>query len=150
MLSAVKLQVALYLVLSSLLTNSVLGHSTSLRSNNRNLGYGYDDDNIENEYQYGEVASNSTGSSIIKDYTISHMQTTYGSVPAEWAADQWLFFAAMMFIFGTISSCFCLLMVLPCWCPSAMRTAYARYLASTIEEDFVLRNDSKKVRLIRK
>lgn len=142
-----KFQVVFYLVFFCELVSGVLAYS-SVRSKTRNMGYGYDDD-IDNKSQFDEVVYNSTGSNGIKDYTISHMQANYQSVPSEWTADQWLFFAAMMFIFGSISSCFCLFMILPCCCPSAMRTAYARYLEPSLEDDY-LRTNTKKVRLIRK
>lgn len=149
--STVNFQVISYFVLICHLVNSVLG-SSSLRSNDRNLGYGYEDDDymsVNNNSEHDEVASNSTGANKIKDYTISHMQANYQSVPSQWTADQWLFFAFLMFVFGSISSCFCLFMVLPCCCPSAMRTAYARYLAPSLDDDYT-RTDTKKVRLIRK
>jgi len=123
-----------------------------LRSEKRYLGYGYDDDddvvsNNASQY-YDDVASNTTGSHGLKDYTISHMQANYQSVPSEWTAEQWWFFAALMFVFGSISSCFCILIIMPCCCPSAMRTAYARYISPSSDDNF--RGDSKKVRLIRK
>lgn len=91
------------------------------------------DDAVADDY----VTYNGTMTDRVKDYSVS----TYQSVPAEWSNEQWGFFAALMFVFGMISSLFFFFFVFPCCCPRAMRTAYARFIAD---------EDTKKVQLIKK
>mmetsp|Transcript_20462 Transcript_20462/g.30388 ORF Transcript_20462/g.30388 Transcript_20462/m.30388 type:complete len:159 (+) Transcript_20462:213-689(+) len=75
-----------------------------------------------------------------KEYVVSHAQTSYSDIPAEWDRDQWIFFAIAMFVFGGFSSLCCLLFVLPCCCPNVMKTAYARCIAPQHMEESLIRN----------
>ena len=88
--------------------------------------------------------NNSTNSGNVRGYVVNHAQDNYQTTPAEWTNEEWGFFAAAMFLFGALSSLGCLIFVLPCCCPSHMKTAYARCLAPRLEED----TNPKKVQLI--
>jgi hypothetical protein len=132
---------AAFFLLSSVQLTMFLANAANLRSTERDL-YGYDDatddDAVNNTSAYTGTVTDR-----VKDYTVSHVQANYSSVPSEWSGEQWGTFAALMFVFGSIASCFCLFFVFPFCCPSVMTTAYARYLNPPKE-------DTKKVKLIRR
>jgi hypothetical protein len=142
---------ATFFLLSAFQLITFVVNGANLRSNERDLTYGYDDTVVADDDTVitdDDVGTNTTSYNTtatvrekFKNYTVSHMQNTYQSVPSEWSGEQWAFFAALMFIFGSIASCGCLFVVFPCCCPTAMTTAYARFLNPPVDE--------KKVKLIK-
>jgi len=128
--------------------------ASNLRSTDRDLEYGYDEDeygydgDAEAEVAYynatdtNTTATNSTMNfDGAKQYVVSQVTSTIASSPSDWSQEMWITFAAFMFVFGTLASCFCLFFVFPCCCPTSMRTAYARMIAPP-------QDAPKKVRLL--
>mmetsp|Transcript_5710 Transcript_5710/g.8650 ORF Transcript_5710/g.8650 Transcript_5710/m.8650 type:complete len:145 (+) Transcript_5710:29-463(+) len=140
---------AAFFLVSSLQLTMYLANAANLRSTERDL-YGYDDATDDAAVETDDATATNTTSAYngtvtdhVKDYTITHVQSNYQSIPSEWSGEQWGTFAALMFVFGSIASCFCLFFVFPFCCPTVMTTAYARFLNPPQE-------DTKKVKLIRK
>ncbi len=90
------------------------------------------------------LASNETLSVYYNNTVVDRVKGTYQAVPAEWSKEQWGFFAALMFIFGMISSLFFFFFVFPSCCPKTARNAYARFIISNQDE-----KDWKRVELIK-
>jgi hypothetical protein len=88
---------------------------------------------------YVDDASNSTLTSLL-----DKIMYNYATSPDEWQTNEWVVFAVLMFLFGSIASMFFMCFVFPCCCPAKARTAYAHCIAPRLVEE-----DPKKVRLIK-